>query len=94
MKKLGTLLASCVVATLLACLPGCSTSGEDICKRAGELCPASSTTKADGGVTATTTFQCKADEADDISNKDEVKDCLDAASNCDGAIACLLKAKK
>jgi len=53
----------------------------------------STSTTTDAG-TPTVTVKCDADSADDLSNKDEVKDCLNAASNCDGAVACLLKAKK
>lgn len=93
MKNLAPRFVSALVVLLgLACVPACTNTGEEICDRFKALCPSTSTT-TDAG-TATTTVKCDAEAADDLSNKDEVKDCLNAASNCDGAVACLLKAKK
>jgi hypothetical protein len=80
MKTTFSLFAAMFV--LVAC--SSSVTGADICKRGNELCPTS------GGVK----FTCNDAEADAYSNKDDVKKCLDAATDCNGALACSFKARK
>ena len=87
-------LASLFVAASILALVACGTSNQDTCDRVASLCNGSSTKAVDGGsVTVTTKTTCTPDELDKVSNKDEVKDCIDAANDCTAVTACMFKAK-
>jgi hypothetical protein len=78
---------------LSACGSSSEPSGKDICDKAQKLCP-SSMGGSGGGTSTSVTFTCDPSEADSISNKQEVSDCMDKATDCNGAVACMLTAKK
>ena len=77
---------------LSACGSSDEPSGKDICDRANKLC--SSMGGSGGGTSVSVTLTCDPSEADSISNKQDVKDCMDKATDCNGAFACMLTAKK
>ncbi len=75
------------LASLIALVVACSgPDTEGACKKFSSLC--SKSTGSSSVVVA-----CDAKQLDDISNASEVVDCINGASACDGAMACLAKAK-
>ncbi len=83
------MIRTSLVALLLAvvALVGCSDShGDAICSRFKTLCSGS----GNSGITVT----CSPDDADDLSNGEDVENCLNAATDCSGATACMLTGKK
>ena len=92
MKNLVLALAAAGLVVLLVPAAGCSDkSAEETCDRFKSLC--NTTAPTDGGPSITVTATCDADKLDDISNADEVKDCVADAKDCNSATACMLKAK-
>ena len=83
----------CVALTMFGVLAvvACSSDSKDSCSKLESLC--SSTTTTDGGGTASISVKCDADKLDDLSNADEVNDCIKGASTCAVATGCLLKAR-
>jgi len=67
---------------------GCGTSNAAACERVEELCASGSSAMV------TVTAKCDPDGFDDMSNADEVKDCVDDAVDCVTVAVCLAKAKK
>jgi hypothetical protein len=77
---------------ILAAIACGGTSGADICSKLSALCDQPAT-KTDGGATISLQSSCDANAVDKLSNKSEIKSCLDAAKDCNAATLCLLKAK-
>lgn len=92
----GRALSLVIVSSVaLAFVPGCGgASGEDVCEKANKLCPATTESDPDSGITATVTLKCDPNEAEKATNLDEISDCLDDAKDCNGAVACMAKAKR
>lgn len=83
-----------LIAVVLIAIVGCGTSGQDVCDAFSAKCPSSASGGDDGGVSASITVTCKADAIDEASNKSDVKDCIEKAADCGGAIACLASLTK
>jgi hypothetical protein len=82
------LVASAFVLVMMACS---GPDAEGACSKFDSLCSQSA---GDGGVTITTKTKCDAKALEDLSNADEVVDCIKGASDCSAAIACAAKGKK
>ena len=91
-----------VLSSLVCVVAACGTSDEDACKKIDSLCSAgtpTTTTDPDAGSSSSgssstvTVSKCDPNQFDKIDNASDVKDCLDDAKDCTGAIACMAKAR-
>jgi hypothetical protein len=89
MKKPAIVIGTSAFVFLVMACGGIS--NEEACNKVKSACSASSTGDA-GGVSVT--VSCEPDNFDKMSNDSDVKDCIDKASDCNGMIACMAKAKE
>jgi hypothetical protein len=84
------LLSFATMSLFLSAACSSAPSGQEICDRVAQLCP----TGGGGDAGVSITLKCDSAKFDTVSNKEDVKKCLDDAKDCVGATGCLLTAKQ